>query len=110
MGKRSTLFANQLLSGTRLGAGGVAGKPTWPKELMDALGDLMMAEFIRSIEAQQPLSQAAVNYLSKLRINHPEWTEYIDELNRMVKEAQAKAQEPAVTQKLEAIVKPNSLP
>lgn len=109
MGKRSTLFANQLLSGTRLGAGGVAGKPTWPKELMDALGDLMMAEFIRSIEAQQPLSQAAVNYLSKLRINHPEWTEYIDELNRMVKEAQAKAQEPAVTQKLEAIVKPNSL-
>lgn len=83
-GRRATMNVGQLLAGTRFGAAGTAGLPHWPQEMMDALGGLMIEEFIKSLRGQGPLSQAAINYLAKMKINHPEWTQYLNEMQAMV--------------------------
>jgi hypothetical protein len=83
MGKRSTIYVNQLLSGVKIGTGGTAGLPKWPPELMEVLGGLMVQEFINSLRSQAPLSAAALKYLRSIKNNHPEWAQFLDEMEAL---------------------------
>ena len=83
-GMRGSLNVQQLISGYRFGKGGTAGLPHWPDEMMEALGGLMVAEFIKSLREQAPLSPAAIKYLAKMKISHPEWAQFLTEMEQMV--------------------------
>lgn len=71
-GYRSSLDTRELAAG-KLGTGGYAGLIDWPANTPEELKAKIPPELQSEIASEEPLSEAAQNYLSVLWRRHPEW-------------------------------------
>ena len=99
MGYRTSLDSNKLLANV-LGSRGAAGQPYWPENMVnqlrfnlekamwpegmeDAMGEVMLDSLKQRFIYGKPLSESAVNFLSTLATNHPEWKDAIGQIAGM---------------------------
>jgi len=76
MGRRSTLEARDLLI-SKLGAGGVVGRPWWPDSLRALLHPIAIQQVEQAAKGTIPLPKATVTYLKKVATKNPEYATII---------------------------------